>query len=73
MTYEHNLMPLSNKHVDHYAVCKFHNDDGFFWELKAVFGNYQTEIGICCIVASADTFEELKVWCDLHNVEVNWL
>lgn len=73
MTYEHDLRLLSNKHIDHYAVRKFQDDNGFFWRLQAVFGNCLTRIGLCRNVVSADTSEELKVWCDLHNVEVrNW-
>ena len=70
MTYEHDLKLLANKHVDHYAVRKFQNDKGFFWRLQAVFGNRRTEIGRCYNIATADTFEEIQLWCDLHNVKV---
>ena len=73
MTYEHNLKLLSNKHIDYYVVRKFQDDNGFFWRLQAIFGNGQAKIGRCFNIASADTSEELKVWCDLHDVKVrNW-
>ena len=70
MTYEHNLKLLSNKHIDYYVVRKFQDDNGFFWRLQAIFGNGHAKIVRCFNIASADTFEELKVWCDLHNIEV---
>ena len=72
MTYMHNkIQRLIDEHPNRYVAVQRKDLEGLFWRLYAVFSDSATGFGNRIDMMSADSIDELRIWCDLNGIALH--
>ena len=64
-------LDVLKQHPKRYVAQQLKDEEGLFWRLVGVFPQNNGFVLYRDLVIATDTLDELKVFCDLHNVKIH--